>query len=35
MENQELWDGIALDNNITGVKLDLTDKGYQYKLKAT
>lgn len=34
MENQNLWDGIALDNNITKVLLDLTDKGYQYKLKA-
>lgn len=35
MENQELWDGIALDNNITTVLLEETDKGYQYKLNAT
>lgn len=35
MENQKLWDGIALDNNITTVLLEETDKGFQYKLKAT
>lgn len=33
MENQKLWDGVLLDNNTTKVKLELTDKGYQYKLK--
>lgn len=33
MENQNIWEGIALDNNITKVLLDETDKGYQYKLK--
>ena len=34
MENQEVWEGILLDNNTTTVNIELTDKGYQYKLKA-
>ena len=33
-EGQELTAGVLLDNNTTEVLLELTDKGYQYKLKA-
>jgi hypothetical protein len=33
-ESQELWTGIQLENNISKVNLDLTELGYQYKLKA-
>jgi hypothetical protein len=32
-ESQDLWSGILLDNNISKVNLDETEKGYQYKLK--
>jgi len=32
MENQALWNGVLLAESLTGVKLELTDKGYQYKL---
>lgn len=33
-ESQDLWTGVALDDNIAEVKLDETEKGFQYKLKA-
>lgn len=34
MEHQDLWNGLALDDNLTTALLEETDKGYQYKLKA-
>lgn len=30
-ENQSLWEGIDISTIFTGVKLDLTEKGYQYE----
>ena len=33
MENQQVWEGVLADQNITQSKLELTEKGYQYKLK--
>lgn len=32
MENQDLWKGLIINQNITSSKLELTEKGYQYKL---
>lgn len=32
MEDQDVWKGILLDQHLTSTKLDLTEKGYQYKL---
>ena len=33
-ESQQLYEGVLLDDNITSVKLEETELGYQYKLKA-
>lgn len=32
MERQELWDGIALKQHDTSIKLELTELGYKYEL---
>lgn len=32
LENQELWQGVTVADSFTSVKLDLTEKGYQYNL---
>lgn len=31
VENQTLWEGVQISSIFTKVKLDLTDKGYQYQ----
>jgi len=35
LENQSLWQGIAIQENITGVKLGTSDKGYKFIYDAT
>ena len=33
MESQNLWSAVLIDQNITDVKLNETNLGYQYKIK--